>query len=293
MSWNVCDKLKENLQAIYKSIINQGEEKIYLEVFVVDNNSKDNSVQMIRDNFPQVILIGNTENLGFARANNQAIKKATGEFILLLNPDMKVLPDTFLNILKWAKNNHQASVIGCNLIDEKNKNIKHVRRFPTFFDQLVIVLKLPHVFPKLLKKYIIENFDYSQSQKVDSIRGGFFLIRKEIEEKIKLKIKLDERYFVWFEEVDFCKQVYQNGGEVWYTSAAKCIDYVGQSFGQLPRKKAQKYFRDSQLKYFKKWHSKIEYITLKIAWLVIYQILNLISSVVAQSRFTKDTNKIN
>lgn len=288
VSWNVGEKLKENLLALFKS-----EGDISFEVFVVDNNSQDGTAEMVKNEFPQVYpvksdqlvgakqfngvkLIANKENLGFAKANNQAIKQARGEFILLLNPDMRVLPDTLANMAKWMRKNKQASVAGCHLIDEPGNTIKHVRKFPTIWDQLAIVLKLPHIFPNILDKYLRVDFDYSKPAKVDSVRGGFFMINTGA---LRATPLLDERYFLWFEEVDFCRQVYKKNarllrqpadaarqGEVWYTPAAECVDYMGQSFKQLPRGKTQKYFRDSMLKYFKKWHSAWQFRLLRLAW---------------------------
>lgn len=271
VSWNVREKLRENIKALYEST---GD--FEFEIFVVDNNSSDKSVEMIEKEFPKVKVIANKENLGFAKANNQAIKKSKGDFILLLNPDMRVSSDTLENMLKWMRNNPQATVSGCKLINNDGKIVKHVRNFPTFIDQLAIILKLPHLFPQILKNYIRENFDYSKAQKVDSIRGGFFMYRY-LDEKPKTEdrdvaklnnIMLDERYFVWFEEVDLCKRLKVEGKEVWYTPTASCLDHVGQSFQQVPRLTTQKYFRDSMLKYFKKWHSPWQYRILWLAWLV-------------------------
>lgn len=258
VSWNVRDRLKENLSALFKS-----EGDVSFEVFVVDNNSKDGSAEMVRLEFPQVRLTANKENLGFAKANNQAIKQARGEFILLLNPDMRVLPDTLSNMVKWMRENKQASVASCHLIDESGNTIKHARKFPTVWDQLAIILKLPHLFPNILNGYLRDDFDYDKAAKVDSVRGGFFMINARA---LRATPLLDERYFVWFEEVDFCRQVYGDGGEIWYTPAARCVDYVGQSFKQLPRGKAQKYFRDSMLKYFKKWQPSWQCWLLRSAW---------------------------
>ena len=257
VSWNVSEKLKENLKAIYFSDL----EKFDFEVFVVDNNSRDNTVDIIKKEFSQVKLITNSKNLGFAKANNQAIKQARGKYILLLNPDMRVKKNTFKNMLKWMDENPQARVAGCKLVGETGKIVKHVRCFPKIWDQLAIVLKLPHIFPKILNKYLRNDFDYEKSAKVDSIRGGFFLIRNNTPQ-----LQLDERYFLWFEEVDFCHQIKNAGEEVWYTSVSECVDYVGQSFKQVSVAKNQKYFYDSQLKYFKKWHSVWQYWILRIAW---------------------------
>ena len=260
VSWNVKENLRENLKAIYES-----DGDFQYEVFVVDNHSRDSSAGMVAQEFPQVELIKNRENLGFAKANNQAIKRAQGDFILLLNPDMKVFSDTLVNMVNWMRVNKRASVAGGCLISENGETIKHVRRFPRFADQFAIILKLPHLFSNILNKYLRADFDYGSPAEVDSIRGSFFMIKKEDIAKIGL---LDERYFIWFEEVDYCKRIKKNGGEVWYTPVAKCVDCVGQSFSQVQRGVAQRYFRDSMLKYFKKWHPEWQYYVLKFIWIV-------------------------
>lgn len=258
VSWNVEEKLKENLTSIYKS-----EAGFEFEIFVVDNASSDNTAEMVKKEFPQVCLIENKDNLGFTKANNIAIKQAQGDFILLLNPDMRVLPDTLKNMVSWMEAHKEAGVASCLLKNEKGEIIKHVRRFPTVWDQLAVVLKIPHVFPPVLDKYIIADFDYTKEAEVDSIRGAFFMIRREVIEKLG---GLDERYFIWFEEVDYCKQVKNAGWKIMYTPEAGVVDYIGQSFSQVKRGEKQKYFRDSMLKYFEKWHKKWEYLVLKWAW---------------------------
>ncbi len=267
VSWKVKDKLKDNLNALFAS---QGDFKF--EVFVVDNNSADGTVEMVKNEFPSATLIANSDNRGFAAANNQALKLASGEYILLLNPDMRVEADTLTNVLDWAKNNSQATVVGCKLVDEKNKIVEQVRRFPELIDQLAITLKLPHLLPNIVDKYLCSDFDYNKPAKVDSIRGAFFLINRENYKKISGREIpfLDERYFIWFEEVDFCREVYKLGGEVWYTPAAVCLDYVGQSFKKVARGRTQKYFGDSMLKYFQKWETKWKVNVLKFFWKIIF-----------------------
>jgi len=266
VSWKVKDKLRDNLSALFKS---QGDFKF--EVLVVDNNSEDGSSEMIKNEFPQVVLIENHDNRGFATANNQAIKISRGDYILLLNPDMQVGADTLIDVLDWSKNNPQATVTGCKLVNNEGKIIKQVRRFPKLVDQLAVALKLPHFFPGIINKYLYSDFDYSRDAKVDSIRGAFFLINKSAYKKISgedLPL-LDERYFIWFEEVDFCRLVYKLGGEVWYTPVASCLDYVGQSFKQVNRGQTQKYFSDSMIKYFQKWESKFSASVLSLAWKIV------------------------
>ncbi len=261
VSWNVKEKLQENLKAIFQS-----KTSFDFDVFVVDNNSSDGSVEMVENSFPEVRLIKNKENFGFAKANNHAILQTNSDFVLLLNPDMKLFSDTLGNMLKWMEKNEQVSVAGCKLVDEKGSLVKQIRRFPQLFDQLMIVLKVPHVFSFVVNKYLQVDFNYEKEAQVDSIRGAFFLMRRSIIEKLK---GLDERYFVWFEEVDYCRQVKNIGEQVWYTPTAKCVDYVGQSFNQVKKGQTQNYFMSSQLKYFKKWHTKFEYYLLRLAWMPI------------------------
>lgn len=258
VSWNVANKLKENLTAIYKYT-----QDISFEVFVVDNNSSDNSVRMVEKEFPQVKLIANNDNLGFARANNQAIKQSKGDYVLLLNPDMQVQVKTLEDMVTFMGKRKEVGVAGCHLINQSGKTVPHVRKFPTVFDQLMIILKLPHLFPHLLDSYLMRDFDYNKESEVDSIRGSFFMIRREVINKVGM---LDERYFIWFEEVDYCKQVIKAGYKVMYTPVAKCIDYVGQSFSLVGKVKKQRLFADSMLKYFKKWHSSVDFFVISFAW---------------------------
>lgn len=263
VSWNVKEKLRANLSALFASA---GDFKF--EIFVVDNNSGDGSAAMVRKDFPAVRLIANAENRGFAAANNQALAEANGKFILLLNPDMEVTPDTLAQALAWAQANPQAVVSGCKLVGVDGQIVPQVRRFPKFFDQLIVTLKVPHILPAAVSRYRCAGFDYEQAAKVDSIRGAFFLINRESYRRLfnSDQPRLDERYFIWFEEVDFCREVYKHGGEVWYTPAAVCRDFVGQSFRQVPRGQTQKYFRDSMLKYFQKWAPAWQAKVLEWAW---------------------------
>jgi len=245
VSWNCRERLKENLYFLMQS------RDLSHEIFVVDNNSDDATVEMLRSEFPQIHLVANQENLGFAKANNQALRLTQGDFVLLLNPDMKLAPDSLSRAVAWLKAKPEAGVAGFRLLNQAGEIIKQVRCFPTLLDQLAIVLKIPHLIPSVLNKYILADFDYNHDTEVDSIRGSYFFIRRQTLEKLGY---LDERFFLWFEEVDYCRRVWQSGVQVWYSNASQATDYVGKSFQLLPRKKNKKYFRDSQIKYFAKWH---------------------------------------
>lgn len=258
VSWKVRDLLKKNLEAIFKSTGG-----ISFEVFVVDNKSSDGTFEMVSQEFPQVNLILNNVNAGFAKANNQAIEMAQGKYVLLLNPDMRVFPDTLSRMFDFMERRTDAGIASCRLVKESGENIPHLRKFPTLLDQLAVVLKIPHVYPEILDNYLMRDFDYAKEADVDSVRGAFFMIRREVIDAIG---KLDERYFVWFEEVDYCKRVINAGMKVVYNPEAKCIDYIGKSFSQVKRGRTQDYFRNSMLEYFSKWGNWFEFLVLYLAW---------------------------
>ena len=234
-----------------------------IECFVI-NNSQDSLIPMIEKDFIhrcddklQIYTTQNSENLGFARANNLGISRATGRYILLLNPDMRLNADTLVNMVAWMDKNPQAGIAGCKLIAQSGAIQPHVRRFPQVRDQLGILLKIPHVWPQFLNSYLMADFNYDAAARVDSIRGSFFMIRRNVIEKLG---GLDERFFIWFEEVDYCKQAAVQGFEVWYTNAATCVDFVGRSFMLVNGLQKQKYFTRSMVQYFEKWHPKTAWI---------------------------------
>lgn len=247
VSWNVKDYLRESLEAVFA---NAGD--VSLEVFVVDNNSSDGTRDMLREfaqREPRLTVLCNNTNVGFARANNQAIEQASGRYVLLLNPDMRVFSDTLANMTRWMDAHPRVGVAGCHLVTDAGETVRHVRRFPGLWNQLAIVLKIPHLFPRVLDRYLMRDFDYTKEARVDSVRGSFFMIRREA-----LRVGLlDERFFIWFEEVDFCKRMRSAGWEVWYTPAARCVDRVGRSFAQVGGIKKQKMFLESMYLYFDKW----------------------------------------
>lgn len=260
VSWNVRDRLRECLQSIFDTISSGS---LTVEVFVVDNASHDGSVEMMRKEFPQVHCIANAENLGFARGNNQGIRQSCGEFILLLNPDMRVLPGTLEGIVAFMREprNARVGVAGCHLLDERGSTVPHVRRFPRLPDQLAIVTKAARMYPRALDHYLVVDFDYAREARVDSIRGSFFCIRRKLVEQIGA---LDERFFIWFEEVDFCLRARQAGWQIAYTPSVQCVDYVGQSFKQVRLYPKQRMFTESMLKYFRKHRPAWEWATLAV-----------------------------
>ena len=238
VSWNVKGLLNKCLNSLYTYTNN-----LDFEVFVVDNNSQDQSAQMVEKEFSQVKLIKNSDNLGFAKANNQAIKQARGKYILLLNPDTEFFNNAAQNMIKFMKQNSEADIAGCKILNPDKTSQASVRRFPTVYSSLIQLFKLHHLFSaqKILKKYLAVDFDYEKTQLVDQVMGAFFIFKKELG-------LLDENFFIWLEEVDMCKRA----KKVYYTPDVQIIHHGAGSFKQVKTSKKQKYFYKSLFYYFKK-----------------------------------------
>lgn len=246
VSWNVKDLLKKCLSSVFD---NQGD--IELEVFVVDNNSADDSVKMVQEEFPQVKLIANSKNLGFATANNQAIKQARGEYVLVLNPDTEILPDTLEKSLQFMAGNPDCGAMGCQILSGDKTIQPSVRRFPKFWPIFLMMIKAPKIFKNLkaINKYLATDFDYSATQEVDQIMGAYMLIPQKAFTEIGM---FDEKFFIWFEEVDLCRRIKQAGKKVFYYPEPKIIHYGGSSFAQQSRVTKQMRFFKSAWHYFMK-----------------------------------------
>lgn len=260
VTWNSTDLIPEQIKSV-----KAGCKNISFEQFVVDNASTDKTVELIEKNFPEVKLIKNNKNTGFAYPNNQAAKLAQGEFLLFLNPDMRIEEGSLDKMLAWMQARPDIGVASCKLVDEHGKLNEDAkpRRFPTVWDQMAIILKLPHLFPSILNKYLFKDFDANVEQEVDSVRGSFMIMRREVYEK--LGWAFDPRYFIWFEDVDICQEVKKIGLKVVYTPIISCVDYVGQSFKKRDTYWKQKQFTKSMLQYFQKWEPWYKWIWIALA----------------------------
>ena len=259
VTWNAEEYIEQQIASVALA------SKTYaLEQIIVDNGSKDATVELIQNRFPSVTIIQNLENKGFGAANNQALPRATGEFLLFLNPDMRLTPKSLDPLIDLMKQRLDVGAVSCKLVDEKGEINRDAlpRRFPRVREMLVMILKLHHIFPSLLNRYLMRDIDSEKEQVVDSVRGSFLLIRKNIVEQ--LGWAFDPRYFIWFEDVDTCREVHRLGYKVVYTPIVSAIDYVGQSFKKVKTLPKQKQFTKSMLIYFQKWEPWWKWI-----WIVI------------------------
>jgi O-antigen biosynthesis protein len=204
-------------------------EGIEVEVFVVDNASVDGSIKMVREKFPEVKCIANNTNTGFAKANNQAISQASGEFVLILNPDTVIETDTFSKILAFMDAHADAGGLGVKMVDGKGQFLPESKRgLPTPEVAFYKIFGLAKLFPhsQRFSRYHLGYLDKDKTHSVDVLSGAFMLIRKAVLEKTGL---LDEQFFMYGEDIDLSYRITQAGYTNYYYPETRIIHYKGES----------------------------------------------------------------
>ncbi len=228
MNYNVKHFLNQCLKSVYQSI-----RSIDAEVWVVDNNSVDGSVEMVQSLFPEVHVIANKENVGFSVANNQAIKKSTAEYILLLNPDTIVPENCFVKLLTFADSRPDLGGCGVHMLDGQGTYLPESKRgLPTPEVALYKMIGLNKVFPKSKKfgKYHLGYLDKNKNHEIDILCGAFMLMRKKALDQVGL---LDETFFMYGEDIDLSYRITQGGWKNYYFSDIQIIHYKGESTKKL------------------------------------------------------------
>jgi len=224
VNYNVKYFLEQCLHSIINAI-----NGLECEVFVVDNNSVDGSIKMIKEKFPEVRLIENKDNIGFAKANNQAIRKAKGEYILLLNPDTLVEDDTLRKVVEFMDCHPDAGGLGVKMIDGKGKFLPESKRgLPSPSVSFFKIFGFSSVFPKshFFSKYHLGYLDRDKIHQVDVLAGAFMLLRKKVLDEIGL---LDEAFFMYGEDIDLSYRITQAGYKNYYYPGTRIIHYKGES----------------------------------------------------------------
>ena len=244
VSYNVRSYLEQCLQSVQRAL--EGTEG---EVFVVDNHSDDDSVETVRQHYPWVRLIENQENLGFAKANNQAIRQAQGDYILLLNPDTVVAEDTFHGVLAFMDEHPKAGGAGVMMCYEDGSRAPESRRaLPTPW---VAALKMMG----FTKRYYLSDLPWDQPCRIEVVSGAFCLLRHEAIKTVGL---LDEDFFMYGEDIDLSYRLLKGGWENWYLPYS-IIHHKGRS----TRKSDYRYvhvFYQAMLIFFQKHYSHLSII---------------------------------
>lgn len=226
VAWNVRELLYNCIKSIYEQT--QG---VKFEVIYVDNASKDGSVEMVVKEFPNVRVLKNRENKGFVAANNQGCEIAQGRYVLLLNSDTIILDDAIAETVKFADENPEAAAVGCKVLNPDGTLQRNCFMYYSHLNMLLLLLGFSKIFAKnkFFGRSRMTWWDFNDVREVEVIVGCYLLVRKHAIEQIGL---MDEQYFMYSDELDWCYRFNKNGWKLMYTPYPKIIHYGGQTTKQ-------------------------------------------------------------
>ncbi len=253
VNWNTRELLARCLSSIYEHPPDAA-----FEVIVVDNASEDGSPAMVRERFPQARLIENQENVGFARANNQAIRHSQGAFILLLNSDTLIHPHALNRLVGFMEAHPGAGMVGPRVLNPDGSLQPSCTPFPTLAREAWRLFHGDRLKP--LAVYPMASWEVTRPRQVDVLMGACLLARREVIDQIGL---LDETFFMYSEEVDWCLRAKRAGWEVWWEPRATITHYGGQSSRQAQQAMFLQLYR-SKVLFFHKHYGRTRTLAYKI-----------------------------
>ena len=252
VNWNTCDILRNCLASLYANT-----RDVEVEVIVIDNASSDGSVDMVKSEFPLVKIIANAENRGFAAGNNQGIAIAKGRYILLLNSDTVVLNNAITETVAFADAYPEAAVVGCRVLNPDRTLQPTCFMFPSILNMILSTTYLYKLFHRscFFGRERMTWWDKDNVREVDVVTGCFMLVRRQAVDHVGL---MDERFFVYGEETDWCYRFKQAGWKVMFTPCAEIIHVGGGSSKQMKPEMVLQ-LRASILFFFKKHRGRLAY----------------------------------
>lgn len=252
-SWNTRDILRNCLASIYEQTSD-----FPFEVIVVDNGSTDGSAQMVASEFPQVHLIANSENLGYAGANNQAMAIAQGRYVLLLNSDTIILDNAIGKMIPFADSHPEVGVMGCRVLNPDRSHQSSCFMFPSLFNMIFMTVYLSKLFPssKIFGRERMLWFDWEKTCEVDVVVGCFMFARREAIDQVGM---MDNRLFMYSEETDWCYRFKEAHWKVVYTPCAEII-HLGRVSSAKMKPEMTLQLRGSMLYFYKKHRGRLAYI---------------------------------
>jgi GT2 family glycosyltransferase len=244
LSWNVRELLRKCLASLPWN-------DPQVEVIVVDAGSADGSAEVARVEFPAARLIAQTENLGYTRGNNIGLRAATGRYLLILNPDTELVGDALAQMLAYMDSHLKVGVLGPQLISADGAAQSTRRRFPTLATAFFESTWLQPLAPRaILRHFYVEDLPNEAISDVDWVMGAALLVRREAYGQVG---GLDEGFFMYSEEVDWCRRMKAAGWQVVYFPPARIIHHEGRSSEQVPAATHIR-FNASKVRYFRKYH---------------------------------------
>ncbi len=265
VNWNTGNQLLDCLQLI--SLANPESSLCLRQCIIVDNASQDGSADGL-ENLPlPLTIIRNNENMGFAYAANQGAKVGMSGYILFLNPDSRLYPDSLVKALRFldGKRNEQVGILGIQLVDGYGAVHRNVARFPTPRSLFYQMLGLDRLFPGHFPSHFMTDWDHHDSREVDQVTGAFFLVRRLVFEQIK---GFDERFFMYFEDLDFAYRAKQAGWSSYYLAEAQALHYGGGASYQIKSKRLY-YVFNSRVLYVAKHFGAPSAIKILIACILV------------------------
>ena len=249
--------LEQCLESIYRTT-----QKIRFEIFVVDNCSTDGSAEMVRTRFPDVQLIQNDHNLGYPASHNRALPRCTGRYVLVFNEDMIVQPDAFDRMVAFMDAHPDAGMLGGRLLNPDGSLQPSCWPFPSLRSRFFRALYLDKLLPRssLVGAYYLGSWAYDSVREVDVVAGCCVLVRREVLDQVGL---MDERFFIYFEETDWCYRTKNHGWKIYFSPDAEMIHYGGQTTSRQSAKMATIYSQ-SLLKYFQKHYGQVAALVVRI-----------------------------
>lgn len=252
VTWNSEDEIAECLNTLFHATaIVPG---LKLETVIIDNNSADKTVTVI-ENFLRVtdqniVFIKNEDNLGFTKACNQAIHASTGDYIFILNPDTEIIGTAISSMMKYLDENEHVGVVAPQLLSFHSKIQYSCRTFPTYWDMFSEMLLLATIFPKseFFSRWKMRYFDHNSLREVDQPMGAALLLKRKVLEAVG---GLDERFIMFYNDVDFCKRISDAGFKIVFLPDAKVKHIEGISVYK-DRSGMIKIWNKDCLRYFKK-----------------------------------------
>ncbi len=248
VSWNAKDYLAQCLTSLAAGVCNYP-----MEIIVVDNASNDGSPDMVAKQFPNVRLIRNSANLGFAKANNFGLREARGKYIALVNSDVKVLANCLTKLVDFCDAHPDAGMVGPRVQNGDGSLQRSCRGFPSVGNMFCRAFALDVMFPKarIFGGYLMPHWAHDKVKTVDILSGCFWVARAQALKKVGL---LDESFFMYGEDMDWCKRFWKGGWKLYFVPDAEAIHYGGASSANSP----VRFFIEKQradLQYWKKHHS--------------------------------------
>ena len=229
LNYNTRDLTRQALSSVLAAA-----EGLEVEIFVVDNASVDGSADMVAEEFPQVKLIRNAANVGFAAGNNVALRQVTGEYVLLINTDTIVRRDALRTMVEFLDAHPEAGACGCKILDpDGTLQLDSRRGFPTPLAAFCKMSGLSRFFPKhpLIAHYHMTYLDPEQTAEVEVLSGSCMMVRKAAMDQVGL---LDEDYFMYGEDIDWCYRFHQAGWKIYYVPTTSIIHFRGESGRGVP-----------------------------------------------------------